>query len=117
MSLRLERHRQSLQRRMIASSGVFAIFMIVAAVAGVQGTSRRDDILLALIVLLVGSFVLLPRNAIPSRWPSAESAEAEDRLELMRETLIGLQNRATYQRFFYLAIALLLVVVLPLMGI
>ena len=117
MNMTLERHRQRLQRRMMASAAVFTVFSITAAIAGVRGTTRQDAVLLSLVLLFGASFVLLPRNAVPTRWPEPESPEAADRLEMMRDTLITLQNRSTYQRLFYFAIALLLGVVLPLMGI
>lgn len=112
----LEKHRQGLQRRMMGSAALFVVFMVVGGIAGARGTTFRDDTLLVLIVLLIASFTLLPRNAVPRNWPKAATPEQEDALEMMRENLHALQNRSTYQRFFYFAIAILLIGVLPMMG-
>lgn len=116
MSTSLQNHRRNLQRRMIGSAAIFVVFMIVGGIAGAKGTTFADKNFVPLLVLIVASFGLLPRNAIPRRWPTATTPEGEDHLEMMREDLLSLQNRSTYQRFFYLAIALLLLIVLPLMG-
>lgn len=113
---RLERHRRRLQQRMIASAAIFTAFAIAAGIAGARGTTFEDRTLLVLIVLIIVSFGILPRSAVPSRWPEPQSPEESDRQELMRESLLTIQTRATYQRLFYLAIAFLLIVALPLMG-
>lgn len=113
----LERHRVSLQRRMIASGAIYVVFMIVASIAAVRGTTFDDNVLLLIIVLLIGSVSVLPRSTMPRRWPQATTADGQDRLDMMRDTLIAMQNRATYQRLFYFAIGILLIAVLPLVGI
>ncbi len=117
MSDALNNHRTNLQRRMMGSAVIFVIFMIVASIAGVRGTTYQDDTMMVLSVLIIAAFTILPRSTAPRAWPTAATPEGEDQLEMMRDSLKGLENRATYQRFFYFAIALLLVVALPLMGI
>lgn len=117
MSQSLQNHRTRLVRRMMASAGLFTIFSVAAAVAGVRGSTFQDQTLLLLCLLIVASFVLLPRTTRPRAWPTATTPEAQDQLEMMRENLQALQTRATYQRFFYFAIAFLLMGALPLMGI
>ena len=113
----IERHRQNIIRRMIGSSGVFVLFAIFAAGAGVKGTTFEDNVLLVLIVLMLTSLMILPRKTSPRRWPSTESPEDEDRLNMLRDDLRTLETRLAYMRFFYIAIAALLVVAMPLMGI
>ena len=113
----IEQHRQNIIRRMIGSSGVFVLFAIVAAGAGVKGTTFEDNTLLTQIVLMLTSLMILPRKTSPRRWPATDTPEQEDRLNMLRDDLRALETRLAYMRFFYLAIAVLLVVAMPLMGI
>lgn len=114
---RLERHRQNLQRRMMASAAIYVVFAVVALVAGVRGTTFDDPVLMPIIALLLASIGVLPRSAVPRQMPTAETPEQADQLEMMRNAFLELERRATYQRFFYFAIAVLLIAVLPLLGI
>ncbi|MFT6400274.1 MAG: hypothetical protein ACJAYU_005045 [Bradymonadia bacterium] len=113
----LEKHRQQIVQRMVASAGVFVIFAIFAIVAGVKGTTFEDNILLLLIGLMLGSLMILPRKTSPGRWPEPQDDEASDRLNMLQDDLKSLEARLSYMRLFYIAIATLLVVAMPLMGI
>lgn len=113
----IEQHRQNIVRRMIGSAGIYSIFAIVAAGAGVKGTTFQDNVLLLLIVLILSSLMVLPRKTSPRRWPEPASPEQEDRLSMLQDDLRNLETRLSYMRFFYIAIAALLVVAMPLMGV
>ncbi len=113
----LEKHRQQIVQRMVASAGVFVIFSIVATGAGVKGTTFDDNVLLLLIGLMLGSLMILPRKTSPRRWPEPQDDEAADRLNMLQDDLKALETRLSYMRFFYITIAALLVIAMPLMGV
>jgi hypothetical protein len=114
---RLLRHLASLNRRTVASAGIFVVFAIGAAVAGAQGKTMQDDTLVLLLLPLVGAFVTLPRSTSLSPWPSALDDDEAERLEMMRDQLRVVERRATTMRFFYLGIAFLLLAILPRLGV
>jgi hypothetical protein len=114
---RLLRHLAALNRRTVASAGIFVLFVIGAAVAGAQGKTMQDDTLILLLLPLVGAFVTLPRSATLSPWPTAIDEDEAERLEMMRDQLQVVERRATTIRFFYLGIAFLLLAILPRLGV
>ncbi len=114
---RVLRHLAGLNRRLVISAGLFVIFMIAAVVVGAQGTTMQDDTLFFLLVPGVASFVVLPRSARVSPWPTAEDDDEMERLEMLRDQLSVVERRAMYMRFFYFGIGFLLLVVLPRIGI
>lgn len=114
---RLTRHLQSMNRRVVASGVVYAVFCLMAVLYGVAGTTMQEQNMILLFAPLIGAFMILPRETVPRPWPRVEDGEAADRLEMLRNDLIHVRTRATYMRFFYLGIAFLLIVVLPKLGI
>ena len=114
---RISKHLQSLNRRLLFSMPVYAIFAALALLFGFQGTTYQDEKLMALIGLFLAAFLVLPRNAMPRTWPNATSTDEQDALDMLRGQLLALQNRATYMRFTYLGIGFLLIVMLPLLGV
>lgn len=114
---RVLRHLASLNRRLVISAGIYVLFMIAAVVVGAQGTTMQDDTLFFLLVPLVGAFLVLPRSARVSPWPNAIDDDEAERLEMLRDQLGVVERRAMYMRFFYFAIGVLLLVVLPRIGI
>ncbi len=113
---RIEKLVRQVQLRMGISAGVYVLFAILAAVYGVQGRTYEGDATLILIVALLASFAVLPRSTMPKRWPRAESVDAQDRQDMLRDTLRHLEMRATYFRIVYIVIGLFLLLMLPMMG-
>jgi hypothetical protein len=66
---------------------------------------------------MLTSLMILPRKTSPRRWPEPTSPEDEDRQSMLQDDLRSLETRLAYIRFFYIAIAALLVVAMPLMGV
>jgi len=114
---RVERHLRTTKIRLLASVGIYAIFLIIAIFLGVQGTTMENDRILMWMIALIAAFVTLPQSPIMSAWPDPETEDEQDRLSVVREELTGLHGRVVYMRMGYLVVAAFCVVVLPRVGI
>jgi len=108
--------KQTLQRRVLGSVALYAVFFVYAVATGASG-SQTSDSLGIMLLFLASSVAVLPRSAAPRRWPTAATQEAADQLDLARQELRDLQMRTTYLRVGYLIGAFFALVLLPRLGI
>ena len=112
---KLERHHRSIQHRFLGSMAAYGAFAFAAVLFANAGRLQEDLSMLVLVVLLVASLLVLPRNTAPARWPKAEDADQSDQLDMLRDELRQLGLKATILRVVYLVITAMLLLLLPRM--
>lgn len=101
------RHERGLYIRIVISVALFSLFVILDVSAVL--TKSLSEWAPALLGLLVGSFVVMPREPMPKGWTPTKSAADAQYLERMQRIRLWL----TYVRVAYFLCALVLFVGLP----
>ncbi len=103
-------HLSGLRRRMLLSVGIYGVFVSVALLLAVRGTVMKDESMLIWMAPLVLSMIVLPRSTAPARWPTQDTDEGQDRVDLIRAELRVLDTRLMLLRVGYVVIAAITVV-------
>jgi len=105
---------QQLRVRMVMS-GVLYVGFLIATVSGgrIERVASQGE-LGVMLLLLLGAMLLLPRSAMPAGRVAAPRSEDEaDQQFVERSRLRYLTRIAMFIRLFYLAIALIVLFVVP----
>ena len=114
---RITNHLKDVRRRILLSTVLIVIFVFISLVVSIQGTANTDLGFFLRVIPFAGALMILPRNALPSRWPTAETDEDQDLLDMMRGELRSLHSRTIIMRLLYLPTFLVAMLFLPKFGI
>lgn len=105
----LERKRLFFHIRFGASLLAFIIFVGLTIFFRETIAESRDQMMVALVALVV-AMLILPRRALPSRWPTSEDPDKSYRIEKLRSSLRTVETSAIFLRIGYLLLTILLLV-------
>ena len=98
-------HLSGLRRRLVLSVSVYVVFVAVALLLASRGTVMKDESMLIWMAPLVLSLIVLPRSTAPARWPTQDTDEGQDRVDLIRAELRLLETRSMLLRIGYIVFA------------